>query len=199
VTVFVDRRRLLTLARDDARDAGAAAGAAFTAEVAGALREAWRRDQALRGAVRLLAARQRSRRGLIDALRAKGHTAPAAEAAAAEMDRRGALDEEAFAASAARAAAKRPVGRSYVESSLARKGVPRELASRAAGEALAGRDALADATTLAERALRSMPAGLERQAVVRRLSGRLARRGFAADIVRGAVRTAMQRAGRDRR
>lgn len=171
----------------------AATPMAWTAPLAEKLDEEVRRRLCDRSAVRLLAARMRCREGLVRALTQRGHDRATAGACADRYAAMGALDDARFAEVVVRnELARKPAGRRLLEAKLRAQGVRGEDARGAVERALEGRDELADAKRVAAGALRAARAGTDPDALRRRLSGRLARRGFSGEIVRRAVDEAVR-------
>jgi len=161
---------------------------AWTEALAEKLDAEVRRRLCERSAVRLLASRMRSRAGLVQALVRRGHDAPTAEACAEDYAERGAINDARFAEVVVRnELARKPAGRRLLEAKLHAKGVRGEPAGRAVEAALADRDELADARQVARASARSIRDGTEPDVFRRRLSGRLARRGFSGEVVRRVV------------
>lgn len=176
---------------------GGGASRAWTEELAGRIDEEVRRRLCERSAVRLLAARMRCRAGLVRALTQRGHDQRTAEACADRYAALGALDDARFAEVVVRnELARKPAGRRLLEAKLRAQGVSGDAARDAIGKALEGRDELEDARKVAAASLRGMRANADAEAVRRRLSGRLARRGFSGEVVRRAVDEVLRGGGR---
>jgi len=174
--------------REACREIGVEPGAAWTAAHLEHLGPELTRSRALAGATRLLAARDRSCAELARALSRRDHDREAIDWAIGVMRDQGLLDDAAYAKRRARSiAASKPSGRRYIESKLRAKGLGREEINDALDEALEGVDQRAAAERLARRAAATLPESLGRDARVRRLTGRLARRGFEPDLVRRVV------------
>jgi SOS response regulatory protein OraA/RecX len=145
-----------------------------------------------RSAVRLLAARMRSREGLVRALVQRGHDRAIAQACADRHAREGAVDDARYAEIMVRnELARKPAGRRLLEARLRAHGVSGEPAARALDEALEGRDEIEDARRVAASAARAFRPDADPETVRRRLSARLARRGFDHDTVRRVVEEIM--------
>ncbi len=165
----------------------------WTADLAEKLDAEVRRRLCDRSAVRLLAARMRCREGLVRALTQRGHDRETAAACADRYAAMGVLDDARYAEVVVRnELARKPAGRRLLEAKLLAHGVRGEDARGAVDRALEGRDELADARRVAEAALRGARAGSDPDALRRRVSGRLARRGFSGEIVRRAVDEAVR-------
>jgi regulatory protein len=140
-------------------------------------------DRAKGDAMALLSKRAFSRGALLERLAKKNHDEDARERAVAEMERLGLVDDEALAADVVdRELEKAPADRAYLRRRLATRGVDPDAAERAIEEALCGRDPLESATEAARSIRDRMPENLARGALVRRLAGRLARRGFEEEV-----------------
>jgi len=188
VSVRVSGVLLGRVGRRAARELGVEAGTPWTRELHDALGPELERSRALAGATRLMAARDRSSAELEQALRARGHERDAIDGALRVLRERAVLDDGAYAKRRARSiAASKPAGRRYIESKLRAKGLGRPEIEAALDEALEGVDLHDGALRLGERAAATMPRSLDHAAKVRRLSGRLARRGFEPDLVRRVV------------
>lgn len=141
---------------------------------------------------RLIQTRDRSSGELRDRLRRAGHRSGAIEQVVERMLEIGAIDDARLAERLAGSLADRGnSGRRLIELKLAQKGVSRTLATTAAAEATAPRDALADATALARKRVRQASPRLDRQALSRRVYAFLARRGFEAQVCQQACRAAL--------
>lgn len=142
-------------------------------------------DRAVRRALRLLKARERTRAELLDRLLAAGFDRRHADAA---LDRLGSLIHDARAAEshAHRLTARGPVARDRLRARLETLGVDPALALDAARRALPPSDAQA-ARQAAERALRRIPPSLDPATRRRRMLAALARAGFDPDTAADAL------------
>jgi regulatory protein len=148
-------------------------------------------DRAKQDAMTLLSKRAFSRAALHERLARKGHDEPACEHAVAEMERLGLVNDEALAADVVdRELEKAPADRAFLARRLETRGVDPDVAERAIDEALSGRDPLEEALEAARSIRPRMPENLSRDALVRRLAGRLARRGFEEEVALEAARRA---------
>ncbi|MFG0275705.1 MAG: recombination regulator RecX [Phycisphaerales bacterium] len=146
-------------------------------------------EAAKRDALRLLEKRSFTRAALVERLRRKGHDEASADAAASVMERLGLIDDGAFARDMIdRELERTPAARALLAQRLASRGVEAGAAEAALDEALAGRDALGDALAAARVMRRKMPENLDAQTALRRLAGRLARRGFDEEVALEAAR-----------
>ncbi|MEO1130135.1 MAG: RecX family transcriptional regulator [Planctomycetota bacterium] len=192
--VDMDRSRVrvdggaFSLPTSDVTAIGLAPDVEWTQDICERVLRAMEIDRAMRRAIASIQRAPCSRRRLIERLRGKGVEPPIAEQVADALEQRGVLDDDALAASAARAiVSRRPAGRRLIEAKLRQQGIDAEGAKAAAAGALEGRDPLEDAIALASRRARTFGAGVDDQARRRRLFGVLARRGFDADVCRTAV------------
>ncbi|GIV00242.1 MAG: hypothetical protein KatS3mg014_1857 [Actinomycetota bacterium] len=145
-------------------------------------------------ALRLLAARPRSRRELRDRLLAAGFDADQVEEELGRLEAVGLVDDARFArAVAEQHLVRRGAGSRAVLAALAAKGVDRAtaeavLAEVAAAERVPGEEERARALALARvERLRGLPP----ERAFERLVGFLVRRGHAADTARDAARSAL--------
>ena len=188
VTVIVSSKRIGRILIETKNKHKLVKGMRWTLELHEALFEELSRQNALRSALRMLTLSARSRIDLERSLIGRSHPRDAAVWAVEKMDAMGALDDELFAAGLVRRELiRKPAGRRLLESKLRAKGVSDEITRRVIDEALDERDPYEDAMKIAVRAARAMSNTLEREKKYRRLTGKLARRGFDADIVRRVV------------
>jgi len=132
-----------------------------------------------------------TRARLIERLAKQGFAERTANDACDELERLGYLSDQAIAESVVRGILSQgPAGKRLLLARLLARGIPRELADRVADESLSETDALENAIAAARRKMRQMPPALEKQAVVRRVTSYLARRGIDAGVCREAVRCA---------
>lgn len=135
-------------------------------------------------ALRLLGARARSREELRRRLRQAGYPEEETEAALADLERVGLIDDGAFAAEVVRWKLDRQgYGHRAALTTLREKGVPREVAERAVAEAGWEEDEEARAEEVAMARLPRL-SSLDRGTAYRRLLGFLLRRGFDPEVVR---------------
>lgn len=149
-------------------------------------------DEALDVARRALGRRALSRAEVAKRLDEHGVEPEHRDAALERLEREGAIDDRALAASVAeRVRSRRKAGARMVEQELARRGIAEE--DRAA--APSDDDELERAVAVAEQRLRR---GSIDGVVERRVAGMLARRGFASGICRRAIEEARERLGESR-
>jgi len=191
--VLCDRNRVGLLGRETVARLGLRAGSILDAALIERVDAEVRWRLARRDAVRMLAARSYTRRGLADALVRKGHERADANGVAGWAADRGFIDDARFAEVLVRnELARRPAGRRLLESKLRAKGVGPEDAARAIDNALGPRDELEDAIRIARTAVRSLSRSHQREVVQRRAVGRLGRRGFSGEVARRAVERALR-------
>jgi regulatory protein len=186
--VIIGRKRIATLLESDIEKLGLKAELELTPELAQAIAINHEYRLAWRSAMLRLSRKARSTREIQDGLRRRRHHADVIDRVIARLEELGLLDDEAYATSAAASLARqRPASSRYLESKLRQRGIEPAEAARAAKEA-AG-DPLEAATTLARKAMRSLRS-CDAQTRHRRLWGRLARRGFDAEVINMAIRRA---------
>ena len=140
-------------------------------------------------AVRMLAARGRSRAELRRLLIRKGESAARVDAAIERLAALGLLDDRSFARSFVRSRVAGPgLGRRRLSQELARRGVERRLAEEAIDEVMQeeGVEPAALLERVARRKLRSLTT-LDAVVQRRRLYAHLARRGYDADEIRVTI------------
>ena len=137
-------------------------------------------------ALRLLARAAQTEAGLRHRLRLRGFSAATAGSTAAEMMRRGLLDEDAYAGAVVERRLRRGQGRAHIAAELRVKGV----GERAIDEALRGIGATEEAEAamaLARRMFAKAAAAPGDPRGTQRLAGALARRGFDFATIRRAL------------
>jgi regulatory protein len=196
VNLHIDGEFCCGVAYDVAHSERLRVGAPVSAPVLERIRaadEQWRAKQA---ALSLLATRARARRELADRLRRKQFGASAIEAALAEVERLGLIDDRAFAESWVRDRLRfRPRGSRALVAELGRKGVDSEIARAAVARVMdaARADDAGLCLNAAEKWVRrhGRPADAadrdQRLRSRRRLSAFLQRRGYGADQIRAAL------------
>ena len=142
-------------------------------------------------AIRALGARDFTRAELIELLVSRKHGTDAVDAAIAELEALGIVDDRRVAEVFVRARlAEGPVARVTVEASLIERGVEPGLIGSVLHEHMQGRDEEGEALELARLKVRTSPAKLSPDAIKRRVFAFLARRGFDEETARQAVETA---------
>ncbi|RMH26002.1 MAG: recombinase RecA [Planctomycetota bacterium] len=141
-----------------------------------------------RDALARLARRPMSRARLAAALIARWGDERAVSEVLDSLARAGLIDDRAFADEAIRQAlAEAPAAEAYLVARLVGLGVDEALARQRAAAALANHDEDADARALARECLARAPESLPIEARLRRVAGRLARRGYDEETVRSAL------------
>jgi regulatory protein len=141
-------------------------------------------------ALKLLAGQDLSRRELADRL-AKKHKQPAIETALAELIELRLLDDRRVALSHIRQRLESgATARVLLEHELSERGIADATAGEVLDEQLDGRDESRDALELARERVRTAPARLTPEAILRRTFAYLARRGFDEETARQATEAA---------
>lgn len=167
-----------------------AIGDAWTQELKDELHTELSRSRAYLSAARMLGARAKSAHELKLALKRKGNDPEAIEWAVSRLLELGLLNDTEYAGMKARSIIRaKPAGRRFIEAKLREKGIDRAIINETLDEELEGHDPYEDALKLAQRMTRSLSNNIEPEVRKRRLSGRLARRGFEFDVVRKVVET----------
>ncbi len=201
--VRVGRRRAGTIDSTRIGELGVAIGAAWTMEMERASADAERYVGLRLFAVRSLARRAMSRGQAAEKLAARAMkrepgleravARKLAERIAGEMAAIGLIDDAALAADVAGTLARRgKTGRRLAEMKLRSKRIAPDLARKAATEAYVEVDALAQATELARSRVERMREKPDRDTLMKRLVGQLARRGFDAGVAFEAARKATE-------
>ncbi len=188
VTLFVDRRRLGRILLDTKGDHKLEAGTPWTEDLASSLGEELARGNAYRAGIRILAKRAKSGKELGRKLKQYGYEPDAIEWTIHRLTELQVLDDENYARSVVRnQLIRKPAGRRLLEGKLREKGIDSSLITLVLDEALEDRDTIADARKLAQSAARSISDRHEPEVRIRRITGRLARRGFDFDVIRKVV------------
>lgn len=145
---------------------------------------------ALDRAVEYLAARARSRREVEEKLLRVGYRPATVEMVIYKLEREGILDDADFARQWVESRSHSKLGRSRIARELRRKGVSSDEAE-AALETIDEDEQLEGAIALAEKAAARVKPGEDRRKAAARIQAMLARRGYGWDIVKEAVRRAM--------
>ncbi len=147
-----------------------------------------------RDALARLARRPLSRSRLADALLKRWKDADAVARTIGALAGAGLIDDRAFADEAVRQIrARGPLAPRALVLRLVKLGVPRALAEERIAAATADDDPADGARALAEQRLSRMPETLPTETKRRRIAGLLARRGYDAEAIAGAL----ERLGRD--
>jgi regulatory protein len=200
VTIKAGRRVVGTVDAVSAHRLKVKVGLEIDADLVAAIAAAVFQDRLRSLALRRVARSMCSVKGLADALVRKGADRETAARIAADFERLGLVNDEAFANAKARSIlARKPAGARLIQSKLRAAGVDAARSKAAASGALEGRDALEDAVALARRRARGIAPGVEPEAARRRVFGALARRGFDMDVARRAVEAVMGKPGQSRK
>ncbi len=144
-------------------------------------------------ALKALAARDQTRKELIERLINKRFSAIIAEAAILQLEELGMLDDRRTAAEYIRTRlAGGPVARSLLETELLERGLEPGLVQTVLHDALEGQDEESEALELARDKVRRSPARLSPDDIRRRAFAFLIRRGFDEETARQAVETASE-------
>jgi regulatory protein len=160
-----------------AMESGLREGAALSWEELDRVRVAGERPLAMTRALNLIGYRARSEGELRERLGRYGYAPETIEAVIGRLGELAYLDDEEFARQRAQEKA-RKYGPRRVSADLMKRGVGRELASRAVAEEFEGRSELEDARSAAARRYN----GEGSEAKARRVYGFLARRGYSAGV-----------------
>jgi regulatory protein len=201
--VRVGRKRAGMIESMRVGELGVAIGAAWTPEMERASADAERYVGLRLFAVRSLSRRAQSRGQAAEKLAARamkrepglerGEARKLAERIAGEMVEIGLIDDAALAADVAGTLARRgKTGQRLAEMKLRSKRIAPDLARKASTEAYVEVDALAQATELARSRVERMREKPDRDTLMKRLVGQLARRGFAAGVAFEAAKRATQ-------
>lgn len=188
VSIRVNRQRVGRVLIETRAGHGLEVGTAWTAQLAHALREELEQGNAYRAAVRILTKRAKSSGELRRKLREYGHGADAIDWTLARLAELGVLDDEQYAHMVVRSQlSRKPAGRRLLAGKLREKGIEQSIIDRVLDEQLGDRDLLGDARKLARQAARTISDRHESEVRKRRITGRLARRGFDFDVIRTVV------------
>ena len=172
-------------------------GQQLTAEQVDAILRGEVRQECFDHGLRLLARRLHSRAELRRKLGRREYGDPVIDPVLDDLARLGYLDDERFAAAMAQSLRQhRRVGARRAVVELVRAGVPVDLAQRAAADAYATSDPVAEAKRLVAKQAARLRA-LDPQVARRRLAGLLQRRGYDLDTVRAVADAVLGRGGDD--
>ncbi|MDG2424408.1 MAG: RecX family transcriptional regulator [Phycisphaerales bacterium] len=184
--IKVNSRKVATLLESDVARLGLHLDMPMTESMAQRIAYHHECRLAWRAAIQRLEKSARSERDIREGLQKRGHEDDVVEQVISILAGSGLLDDVRLAASAAESMARRsPASAAFIEARLVRHGISSEEAEKAAVEA-AG-DPVDAATELAAKSLKSL-GSCAPEARVRRIYGRLARRGFDADVITEAMR-----------
>ena len=188
VSLRVNRQRVGRILLETKASLELEVGTPWTEQLAEQLREELDRGNAYRAAVRILTKRAKSSGELRRKLREYKHEPEAIEWSIERLIDLGVLNDEEYARMVVRSQlSRKPAGRRLLTGKLREKGVDQSIVQRVLDEMLEERDTLADARKLAEQAARSISDRHETEVRRRRITGRLARRGFDFDVIRKVV------------
>jgi len=188
VTLFVDRRRLGRITLETKADHQIEVGTPWTKDLSASLVEELARGNAYRAGIRILTKRAKSGKELGRKLKEYGYEPAAIEWTVDRLTDLQVLDDTNYARMVVRnQLARKPAGRRLLEGKLREKGIETTIVNLVLDEALEDRDIVGDARKLAQSAARSISDRYEPEVRVRRITGRLARRGFDFDIIRKVV------------
>ncbi|MHA7812725.1 MAG: regulatory protein RecX [Phycisphaerales bacterium] len=188
VSLRVNRQRVGRILLETKASLELEVGTPWTDQLAEQLREELDRGNAYRAAVRILTKRAKSSGELRRKLREYKHEPEAIEWSIERLIDLGVLNDEEYARMVVRSQlSRKPAGRRLLTGKLREKGVDQSIVQRVLDEMLEERDTLADARKLAEQAARSISDRHETEVRRRRITGRLARRGFDFDVIRKVV------------
>jgi regulatory protein len=143
-------------------------------------------------ALRLLEIRGRSVREVRDKLKARSAAPQDVESVVAELLSLGLLDDEKFAREWIDSRRRlKPMGPARIRAELARKGIARETIAQAMEGYLRDSDQTSLALDLARRKMKNWR-GLEREKIIGRMTGYLARRGFSGQSINQVVKKLMK-------
>jgi regulatory protein len=184
-SVEIDGRSGLTLAEEVLLRSGLQVGDVIDAEALAAVTDQDILARATESALVYLAYRPRTEQEVRTRLRRAGHAPEVIAQVMAKLHEWRYLDDVDFARRWVESrTAQKPRGKRLLQQELRQKGVAAETAREVIADA--GVDEAAAAEALARKRLASY-AGDDPQAVRRKLSAYLARRGYGYDIVRGAI------------
>lgn len=145
---------------------------------------------ALDRAVGYLAARARSKREIEQKLLQAGYRPCTVEMVIYKLQRENLLDDADFARQWVESRQHHKLGRSRIAQELRRKGVSQEEAEEALS-VIEDEDQLAGAVALAEKAAARIKPGEDMRKAYGRIAAMLARRGYAWDVAKEAIRQAL--------
>lgn len=188
VLIRVRGKRAGILPAGEVQAAGVSVGAEWTAALDERCRQFEQLHEVKTAALRLLSRAAQTRAGLLRKLQFKRFDGQLCGRVVADLERRGLVNDVLFAETftQSRFATKR-MGRSLIMAKMIQRGVPRQIASDAIAAYEPQRDPYVDALALVRKRAERIKAGLEPQAVRRRLFAMLARRGYDAGTCFRAV------------
>ena len=188
VSIRVGRQRVGRVLIETRVRHGLEVGTPWTEALAEAIGEELARGNAYRAAIRILTKRAKSSGELRRKLREYKYEADAIEWAIERLTELRVLNDEEYARMVVRSQlSRKPAGRRLLSGKLREKGIEQSIIDLVLDEALEERDPLADSRKLAQQAARSISDRHAPEVRVRRITGRLARRGFDFDVIRRVV------------
>ena len=185
VSIRVNRQRVGRVLIETKAKHQLEVGTRWTEDLADSLREELDRGNAYRAAIRILTKRAKSSGELRRKLREYKYETNAIEWSIDRLIELGVLNDEEYARMVVRSQLNRkPAGRRLLSGKLREKGIDQTISDRVLDEMLEDRDTIEDARKLAQQAARSISDRYEPEVRVRRITGRLARRGFDFDVIR---------------
>ena len=143
-------------------------------------------------AIKALAARDLTRRELMEFLVSRRYASATVEAAITELEVLGLVDDQRVAEAFVRSRLTGAVARDMIETELIERGVDEGIVTRVLDAMLQGRNEGNEALELARIRVRTSPAKLDPDAIRRRVFAFLQRRGYDEETARHAVEVAAQ-------
>lgn len=188
VSLRVHRQRVGRILLETKSRFGLEVGTVWTESLAESLREELDRGNAYRAAIRILTKRAKSSGELRRKLREYKYEPEAIDWSIDRLIELGILNDEEYARMVVRSQlSRKPAGRRLLSGKLREKGIEQTTIDLVLDEALEDRDTVADARKLAQQAARSISDRHPSEVRKRRITGRLARRGFDFDVIRRVV------------
>lgn len=188
VSIRVNRQRVGRILIETRSKHALEVGSVWDADLHAALREELERGNAYRAAVRILSKRAKSRGELRRKLREYRYESDAIEWSIDRLTELGVLNDEEYARMLVRSQlSRKPAGRRLLSGKLREKGIESQIIELVLDEMLEDRDTIADARKLALQAARSISDRHDREVRQRRITARLARRGFDFDVIKQVV------------
>jgi regulatory protein len=185
VTLCVDRQHVGRILIETKSKHDIQVGTSWTEDLSESLQPELDRGNAYRAAVRILSKRAKSSEELRRKLREYKYASDGIQWSIDRLTELGVLNDEEYARAVVRSQLRRkPAGRRFLSGKLREKGIHTSVIDIVLDELLDERDPFDDALELAQKADRSMSKHLSSEVRMRRISGRLARRGFDFDVIR---------------
>lgn len=188
VSIRVNRQRVGRILIETRSKHALEVGSVWDADLHAALREELDRGNAYRSAIRILSKRAKSSGELRRKLREYRYETDAIEWSIDRLTELGVLNDEEYARMVVRSQlSRKPAGRRLLSGKLREKGIESQIIELVLDEMLEDRDTIADARKLAQQAARSISDRHDREVRKRRITARLARRGFDFDVIKRVV------------